>query len=934
MSIPADYLPEFAPTAEGRLPMPKSVCSCLAGLGMLLLALPASAAGPAVAGFERFHAADKNGSAAGGRLLLSELNCTSCHAPSDASTVRKPAPVLDHVGSRIRVSYLRNYLADPQAAKPGTTMPHLLAGDPEAREKIEALVHFLASTGSLRQERPMPKYITAGRDLYHKVGCVACHGARNGAGEQDRVLRTSVPLGDIKAKYTLSSLAAFLEHPHVVRPGGRMPKLLANNQEARSVAAYLLAGAKIVAVAGKGAVKYAYYEGGWYKVPDFSKLKPIATGTVAGFDLTAARRENDYAMKFDAFLKIDREATYSFSLMSDDGSKLLIDDRTVIDNDGVHAPTTKQGEMKLTKGIHKVTVGFFQVGGGAELEVRIGAPGVGRYNLGDLVASSADDFDKKPKPRDDDPDALVIQPALAAKGKGLFASLGCANCHTLHESNRAIAGALAAPPLAKLHGDAGCLAAKPGRGVPVYGLDDVQRKALAAAFKAPAPAKNPDEIITATMTTFNCYACHVRDKVGGPEEAIDKLFTTTQPEMGDEGRVPPPLDGVGAKLNPDYFKQILDQGAHDRPYMHTRMPGFGLANVGQLVQTLAGIDRLKTFPEVKFKEPLRKVKTTARHLVGAQAFGCIKCHTFAGHKAEGVQGIDMLLMPKRVRRDWFHAYVSDPQAIRPGTRMPAAFLNGKSVLPSFLDGTAAQQIEAMWLYLLDGNKAQMPAGAGRSFIPLEPTTSAILYRNFITGAGTRAIGVGYPEKAHLAFDANEMRLALLWQGAFIDAARHWTDRGAGSEGPLGDNILAMHHGAGFAVLEKPGDAWPTAPPKKIGYRFLGYKLTSDDRPTFLYSYAGVKVEDFPNPYVSGKDVHLLRTFTLSAEKALENLCFRAAVGNKITEKDGWYRIDDACDLKVPPGVKARIRTSAGKSELIVPVTFARGKAQLVLEYAW
>ena len=99
-------------------------------------------------------------------------------------------------------------------------------------EKIEALVHFLASTGSPRQERPMPKYIAAGRDLYHKVGCVACHGTRNGTGEQERVLPTSVPLGDVKAKYTLSSLAAFLEQPHVVRPGGRMPKILANGQEA------------------------------------------------------------------------------------------------------------------------------------------------------------------------------------------------------------------------------------------------------------------------------------------------------------------------------------------------------------------------------------------------------------------------------------------------------------------------------------------------------------------------------------------------------------------------------------------------------------------------------------------------------------------------------------------------------------------------------
>jgi cytochrome c553 len=918
--------------------MSRFVCSCLAWLGMLLLApsaVPAASPDrPIVAGFERFYTNEKADTAAGGRLLLSELNCVSCHAAGETSLARKQAPVLDHVGSRVRISYLRKYLADPQAAKPGTTMPHLLAGDADAKEKVEALVHFLASTGSLRQERPTPKYVAVGRDLYHKVGCFACHGTRNAAGEQDKVQPTSVPLGDLKAKYAISSLSAFLEQPHVVRPAGRMPKLL-NAQESRAVAGYLLAGAKMLAVSGRGTANYAYYEGSWEKLPDFSTIKPKATGTVSGFDLGAARRDNDYAIRFDAFLKIDREETYSFSLMSDDGSKLIIDGKTVIDNDGVHAPTTKHGQAKLGKGIHKVTVSFFQVGGGAELELSLGSRGVGRYNLGDLVASSADAFDKKPEPKIADPDALEIEPALVAKGKALFASLGCANCHTMNDQGKAIASTRMAPALTKLKSDAGCLAVKPSKSVPAYGLNDVQRKAIAAALKAPAPPKNSAGTLTATLTTFNCYACHSRDTVGGPEESINKLFTTTQPEMGDEGRVPPPLDGVGAKLNVDYFKHLLDQGGHDRPYMHTRMPGFGLTNVGHLVEVLAGLDSLPATPKVEFKDAQKKIKATARHLVGSQAFGCIKCHTFAGNKAEGVQGIDMVLMPKRVRRDWFHAYVSDPQRIRPGTRMPAAFMEGKSVLPSILDGTAAKQIEAMWVYLLDGGRAQLPVGVGRSFIPLEPVTSAILYRNFITGAGTRAIAVGYPEKAHLAFDANEMRLALLWQGAFIDAARHWPARGAGSEGPLGDNILTLHKGAAFAVLEKPDEAWPTAAPKSLGYRFLGYKLTGDDRPTFHYSYAGVKIEDFPNPVISGKDVVMLRTLTFSAAIAPENFTFRAAVGSKITElKDGWYRIDDAWKFKAPPGVKARIRASAGKSELLVPVTFAGGKAQLVCEYAW
>src|SRR5262249_35932399 len=169
--------------------------------------------------------------------------------------------------------------------------------------------------------------------------------------------------------------------------------------------------------------------------------------------------------------------------------------------------------------------------------------------------------------------------------------------------------------------------------------------------------------------------------------------------MGEEGRRPPPLDGVGAKLQPDYFKQILERGAHDRPYMHTRMPGFGLANAGAVVDACAALDKLPTTPPATFKEPTAKVNARARHLVSGLALGCVKGHTFAGTKAQGVPGIDMILMPKRGNPDWFHAYLPGPQRIRPGTRLPAAFMEGKSVLPDILDGTALTQIEAMWQYL-------------------------------------------------------------------------------------------------------------------------------------------------------------------------------------------------------------------------------------------
>jgi len=215
-------------------------------------------------------------------------------------------------------------------------------------------------------------------------------------------------------------------------------------------------------------------------------------------------------------------------------------------------------------------------------------------------------------------------------------------------------------------------------------------------------------------------------------------------------------------------------------------------------------------------------------------------------------------------------------------------------------------------------------------MPLTPTTEAIIYRNFIQGAGSRAIGVGYPEKLNLAFDANEMRLAMIWQGGFIDAARHWTDRGTGFEGPLGDNVLALPSGPTLAVLDKSDAAWPNKPAKELGYKFLGYTLTPDDRPTFKYAYNDVTVTDFANPVKQEKGAAwLTRTLTVDAAKPAGDLYFRAAVGTKITpNKDGWYTVDGWTIRVDAPG--ATVRTVGGKSELIVPIK----DGKVVVTYAW
>ncbi|WP_256199432.1 hypothetical protein [Verrucomicrobium spinosum] len=50
-------------------------------------------------------------------------------------------------------------------------------------------------------------------------------------------------------------------------------------------------------------------------------------------------------------------------------------------------------------------------------------------------------------------------------------------------------------------------------------------------------------------------------------------------------------------------------------------------------------------------------------------------------------------------------------------------------------------------------------------LPLVVKDEALIYRNFIKGSGPRGIAVGYPGGVNLCWDADQMNLALVWQGA-------------------------------------------------------------------------------------------------------------------------------------------------------------------------
>lgn len=878
-----------------------------------LSTLSAQAQGPMVLGYERVHA-NAAPTADAGRLLMSELSCSACHVGRAVEfNLPKLGPSLDNVGERIHADYLKQFLASPHATRPGTTMPDLLGamGEEERAATATALAAYLAGSQTPRVLPPTTSAAQLGAELFSTVGCTVCHADSQVEGS------TGIPLEHIDEKTSIPALTAFLIDPLQTRTSGRMPRLGLSDEEAQAIASFLLKDIQVPAN-----LRYRYYEGTWSSLPDFSTLEVKSEGTASSLNPAVGERRDNFGVIFDTYLLVPQDGRYTFHLGSDDGSRLLIDGEVVATMDGVHPVQYASNAIELKAGAHELQIEFFEGGGGEELYLQWEGPGIQRTNIEAWFSP-----DGKPLPT---ASTEIISQELIEKGRKEFLALGCASCH----QRRDLEGETARERTGIRNPDNGCLG-QPDK-APRFNLTDHQRDSLKLAIAATENNPSDQGLIDNTLVQFNCIACHQRGELGGLEARHDSIFKTTQQEMGDEGRLPPPLTGIGAKLQREWMSTLLDRGAHDRFYMSVRMPGFGLRNVGHLIDPLEKVDQLETKVEVATEEPQRRLRAAGRQLVGDQGQSCIKCHVFGNQPATGIQAISMTTMTRRLKEDWFLAYMLNPNALRPGTRMPESWPGGATFFPKLLDGKASTQIHAVWEYLSEGDNAPLPSGLGAIEAELIPVTEPLIYRNFIEGAGARAIAVGYPERANLAFDAEQLRLALAWQGRFIDAGLHWTGRGVGFQRPLGDNVLAMPNGPGVIVTDNVDASWPNDNVRNHGGHFRGYRFDEARRPVFLYDAGQQRVSDTFVPTSDPRFPGFTRSITVDAgdKEDGKSIVFRVASAESINAlDDGTFQTSDGLTIIPQQGTTLMPRSIDGRAELLWVVPSGEAQ-QASFEYRW
>jgi mono/diheme cytochrome c family protein len=133
-------------------------------------------------------------------------------------------------------------------------------------------------------------------------------------------------------------------------------------------------------------LEYRFYRDHWERLPDFDQIKPETVGTLDGgrFDISLATRESDFGFVFTGMLKVPADGQYTFTVDSDDGTRLLLAGQTILHYDGIHSVGhPQQATVLLKQGLTPIRLEYFQAEGGRGLSVSWSGPSFESRSLSD-----------------------------------------------------------------------------------------------------------------------------------------------------------------------------------------------------------------------------------------------------------------------------------------------------------------------------------------------------------------------------------------------------------------------------------------------------------------------------------------------------------------------------------------------------------------------
>ncbi|MPR34740.1 hypothetical protein [Salmonirosea aquatica] len=213
--------------------------------------------------------------------------------------------------------------------------------------------------------------------------------------------------------------------------------------------------------------------------------------------------------------------------------------------------------------------------------------------------------------------------------------------------------------------------------------------------------------------------------------------------------------------------------------------------------------------------------------------------------------------------------------------------------------------------------SSLPVPDPKPYISVTPEGRPEMIRSFIhyqdeKGKRTHALSVGSPAGWHYTMDLNRAALLQTWRGQFADVTEMWYERGEPQLLETAGLTVPVSGQSSYAVLSNEATAWPDS----SNLNYLGYRLDAQGTPTLRYAFGPATLTD----QIAANAAGLTRTIAV-AGAAVPNLYALLGTGENITlVEKGLYKIDNRYYVRVDGKAKVMQRTSAGRQELLLPVS--------------
>jgi cytochrome c551/c552 len=206
-----------------------------------------------------------------------------------------------------------------------------------------------------------------------------------------------------------------------------------------------------------------------------------------------------------------------------------------------------------------------------------------------------------------------------------------------------------------------------------------QETSLPASYQyKPGDARHDIQEGWWVVKKYNCMGCH--QFIPGQQTILMgmKQYQDVQEQL------PPKLLTEGARVDPEWLRKFLSNPSLSttdtnrngvRPYLKVRMPTFSFSDneLRKLVRFFEALSQ-QPLPYIPEEVPVLTTKETdmARSLFSSTAAPCLKCHATGDPAHDKIATApNFLLAKERLKPDWVERWITDPQAVSPGTSMPS-----------------------------------------------------------------------------------------------------------------------------------------------------------------------------------------------------------------------------------------------------------------------